>query len=241
MLDPLRRRPDRAGIVLDLDGTLAEIVARPELARPVPGAREAVAALVPRYRLVAVLTGRPSAEAAAILGVEGVRYVGLYGMGDAPAPPPALARAVGRAAASVAGAWVEDKGASLAVHYRQAPDPRSARARLARSLRAAARAAGWEVVEGKMVLEVVPPGRPMKGAAIGTLVRETGISAALYAGDDVADLDAFDALDRLEAEGVEAVRVAVAGPETPEELLRRADLVVEGPRGLVALLRDLAR
>ncbi len=171
---------------------------RPELARPVPGAREAVAALVPRYRLVAVVTGRPAAEAAGILGVEGVRYVGLYGMEDAPPPPPALARRVERAAAAVAGAWVEDKGASLAVHYRQAPDPASARASLLRSLGAAARAAGWEVVEGKMVLEVVRLGRPMKGAAVGALVHGSGISAALYAGDDVADLDAFAALDRLE-------------------------------------------
>jgi len=216
-------------------------VVRPELARPAPGAREAVAALVPRYRLVAVVTGRPAAEAAGILGVEGVRYVGLYGMEGAPPPPAPLAEALRRVAAGVPGAWVEEKGASLAVHYRQAPDPAAARASLVRSLGAAARRAGWEIVEGKMVLEVMPPDRPRKGAAVERLVREAGLAAALYAGDDVADLDAFAALDRLAGRGVEVVRVAVAGPETPEELLRRADLVVEGPAGLVALLRDLAR
>lgn len=226
---------------LDLDGTLAEIVARPELARPVPGAREVVAALVPRYRVVAVVTGRPAAEAAGILGVEGVRYVGLYGIEGAPPPPPALADAVRRAAAGVPGAWVEEKGASLAVHYRQAPDPGSARASLARALGEAAREAGWGVVEGKMVLEVVPPERPMKGPAVEALALEAGLTAVLYAGDDVADLDAFAALDRLVARGVEAVRVAVAGPETPEDLVRAADLVVEGPPGLVALLGELAR
>ncbi len=213
---------------------------RPELVRPAPGAREAVAALVPRYRVVAVVTGRPAAEAAGILGVEGVRYVGLYGIEGAPPPPPALAEAARRAAAGVPGAWVEEKGASLAVHYRQAPEPVAARASLVRSLGAAAREAGWEVVEGKMVLEVVPPDRPMKGAAVERLGREAGLAAVLYAGDDVADLDAFAALDRLAGRGVEVVRVAVAGPETPEELLRRADVVAEGPAGLVALLGELA-
>lgn len=213
---------------------------RPELARPAPGAREAVAALVPRYRVVAVVTGRPAAEAAGILGVEGARYVGLYGIEGASPPPPALAEAVRRAAAGIPGAWVEEKGASLAVHYRQAPEPAAARVSLVRSLGAAARAAGWGVVEGKMVLEVVPPDRPMKGAAVERLAREAGLAAVLYAGDDVADLDAFAALDRLAGRGVEVVRVAVAGPETPAELLRRADVVVEGPAGLVALLGELA-
>jgi trehalose 6-phosphate phosphatase len=200
-----------------------------------------VAALVPRYRLVAVVTGRPAAEAAGILGVEGVRYVGLYGMEGAPPAPGALAQALRLAAARVPGAWVEEKGASLAVHYRQAPDPAAARASLIRSLGGAAREAGWEVVEGKMVLEVVPPDRPMKGAAVERLAREAGLAAVLYAGDDVADLDAFAALDRLAGQGVAAVRVAVAGPETPGELLRRADVVMEGPAGLVELLGELAR
>jgi trehalose 6-phosphate phosphatase len=92
-----------------------------------------------------------------------------------------------------------------------------------------------------MVLEVVPPDRPMKGAAVERLAREAGLAAVLYAGDDVADLDAFAALDRLAGQGVAAVRVAVAGPETPGELLRRADVVVEGPAGLVELLGELAR
>jgi trehalose 6-phosphate phosphatase len=134
---------------------------------------------------------------------------------------------------------VEDKGASLAVHYRQAPDPRAARAALIVALQPIASSSGFDVVEGKMVVELVPEGRPMKGAAVERLAREHGLEAVLYAGDDNADLDAFAALDRLADEGVHVVRVAVHGDETPTALEAGADLVVEGPRGLVATLRTL--
>ncbi len=146
---------------------------------------------------------------------------------------------VERAASSVTEAWVEDKGASLAVHYRQAPDPADARAALLHSLTPIASAGGLELIEGKMVLELVPPGRPMKGGAVERLAGEHELDAVLYAGDDHADLDAFEALDRLAADGVRAVKVAVRGAETPEVLLAGADIVVEGQPELVALLRSL--
>ena len=71
------------------------------------------------------------------------------------------------------------------------------------------------------------------------LAAELGLRAALYAGDDLADLEAFTALDRLAGEGLAALKVAVQGEETPDELLAAADLVTEGPEGLVDLLRQL--
>jgi trehalose 6-phosphate phosphatase len=144
------------------------------------------------------------------------------------------------AVAVVPEAWVEDKGVSIAVHYRQAPDPIAARAALAAALQGVAAGSGLEVVEGKMVLELMAAGRPLKGGAVERLVAEHDLAAALFAGDDVADLDAFSALDRLAEGGFHAVKVAVRGEETPEDLLAAADLQVEGPEGLVELLRQLA-
>lgn len=227
--------------MLDFDGSLAAIVARPGDARPVQGAREALAALIGRYRVVAILTGRRSEEVAELINVPGLRYFGLYGMEEA---APELLTAVGSvaeaAAAAVPGAWVEDKRASIAVHYRQAPDPAQARASLVRSLREVASSAGLEVVQGKMVVELVPAGRPRKGGAVERLAGEHALRAALFAGDDEADLDAFDALDRLRSKGLLAVKVAVRGEETPPGLVDSADVVVEGPEGLVELLRQLA-
>lgn len=232
---------EEAGILLDFDGSLSAIVARPEDARPVHGASEVLAALVVRYRVVAVISGRRSEEVAGLLSVPGLRYFGLYGLEEAaPELMAVVAPTVQSATAPVPEAWVEDKGASIAVHYRQAPDPARARALLVTALEEVASSAGLEVVEGKMVVELVPAGRPRKGGAVERLVGENHLSAALFAGDDIADLEAFRALDGLAGKGLLAVKVAVRGEETPRELLDAADVVVEGPNGLVELLRQLA-
>jgi trehalose 6-phosphate phosphatase len=235
------RNPPTSAILLDFDGTLSEIVARPELARPADGARAAVAGLVPRYGLVAVVSGRPTEEVRELVAVEGVRYLGHYGAGTAGDPLPAeVGAAATEAATPVPEAWPEDKGSSVAVHYRQAPDPGAARSRLLPPLRRIADRHGLEVIEGKMVFELVRPDRPRKGHAVLRLAREARARAALFAGDDLADLEAFAALDALRGEGVETVKVAVRGSEVWPELIDRADLVVDGPAGLVALLRELA-
>lgn len=204
------------------------------------GALEVLGALAARFRLVGIVTGRRSEEVAALLPVPHLRFLGLYGLEDAPELVTALAPTVEAAATLVPEAWVEDKGVSVAVHYRQAPDPASARARLLLALQPIATNSGLELVEGKMVLELVPPGRPLKGGAVERLVGQQALEALLYAGDDHADLDAFRALDRLAERGLLTRKVAVAGPETPTELVEAADVVVKGPTELVALLRQLA-
>ncbi|MEX0755421.1 MAG: trehalose-phosphatase [Actinomycetota bacterium] len=240
MLDPLRERPDRAGILLDFDGSLSPIVARPEQAAPVAGATEVLAALVERFQLVAVVSGRASAELIERIGVPGLVYEGLYGLEDAASElTHAIRPRVDSAAGIVPEAWVEDKGVSLAVHYRQAPDPTAARRTLVAMLDPVAIEGGMELIEGKMVLELVPPDRPMKGGVVERLVGTAALDAVLFAGDDVADIDAFAALGRLTAGGLHVVRVAVLGLETPPELAAAADLRVEGPAGLVELLRTL--
>ena len=197
--------------------------------------------LASRYRAVAIITGRRTDEATALLGVPHVRVFGLYGFEDA--TPDLMTAALPRAEAaarSVPGAWVEDKGASLAIHYRQAPDPRAARTALVVSLQPVATESGLDLVEGKMVIELLPSGRPMKGEAVERIAGELGLEAVLFAGDDRADVEAFHALDRLARRGVAAIRVAVRGDETPSELLDLADVIVEGPTGLVGLLGVLA-
>jgi trehalose 6-phosphate phosphatase len=189
---------------------------------------------------VAVVSGRRSEEVAALLDVPGLRHFGLYGMQEAASELMAIVTPrVESAAASVPEAWVEDKGGSVAVHYRQAPEPAAARATLVTALQEVATSTGLELVEGKMVVELVPPDRPRKGGTVERLVGEHGLSAVLFAGDDVADIDAFAALDRLAAAGLVAVKVAVRGDETPERLLASADVRVDGPEGLVELLRQL--
>lgn len=196
--------------------------------------------LVGAFRVVGVITGRRAEDASDLLGVPGVRFAGVYGMqGIAPELLGSLAPLVASIVSVVPEAWVEDKGVTLTVHYRQAPDPAAARAKLVVALQPVATDNGLALVEGNKVIELVPPDRPMKGETIERIAGETALDAVLYAGDDVADLDAFAGLDRLEQRGLLVVRVAVRGAETPEALLERADAVVEGPSGLVELLRQL--
>ena len=204
------------------------------------GVRETLASLGERYRLVAIVTGRRAEEVAERLDAPHLSILGLYGSEDeAPELVGAAFPSAVEAARVVPEAWVEDKGASVAVHYQQAPDPPAARAALLVGLQPVATASALDLVEGKMVVELVPAGRPMKGAAVERLAREHELEAVLYAGDDHADLDAFVALDRLARDGLLVVRVAVHGDETPRALMEAADLVVDGPAGLVGVLRTL--
>jgi trehalose 6-phosphate phosphatase len=93
------------------------------------------------------------------------------------------------------------------------------------------------------VLEVRPPVPVDKGQAVDELLRRaTGVDAALYAGDDATDLDAWDALDRALAAGrlSARVRVGVASDEGPAAIRERADLVVDGIGGVAEALELLA-
>jgi trehalose 6-phosphate phosphatase len=235
----LRRLAGHAGILLDFDGTLSEIVLRPELARAHEGVAQELMRLAAAYAVVAAISGRPTDDLRRLIEVPGVRYVGLYGLEEAAQIDDEIIEAVETLARSCPGAWVERKGATATVHVRQAPDPDAATAELSGPLRELAASRGLEVIHGKRALEVVPAGRTRKGGAVERIVTERGLAAALYAGDDLADAEAFAALDALEAHGGTAIRVAVLGTETPEALVAASDLSVEGPAGLVELLRAL--
>lgn len=230
---------ERAAVIVDADGTLVPIAARPELARVHPGAAAALGALVGRAALVAVVSGRPSDEVAALVGVEGPTYVGVYGLEDAEPMSPALLRRLRDLVAAVPGAWVEPKGAAVSIHIRAAEDPPAAEATLTPLLEAVAGAEGLELLRGKYTVELAPAGRGRKGAAVERLVAQHEVEGVLFAGDDRPDLEAFEALDAMRADGRVTVKVAVGGAETPDELLAAADVVVDGPEGLAALLASL--
>ena len=231
--------PARAAILLDFDGTLSPIVERPEDAAIVPGAREVLASLVERFLVVAVVSGRPRGPLEELVGVAGVRYEGLYGLTGISGVPPATLGEVEAVARGIEGARVEPKGMTVAVHYRGAVDRADARDRLAPVLGELATRHGYDLLEGKMVFELAPSGESRKGGAIRRIVHETGARAALYAGDDLPDLEAFAALDELASDGLATVKVAVTGAETPEELKAAAHVVAESPSELLDLLGRL--
>jgi trehalose 6-phosphate phosphatase len=253
----LREDPGRAAILTDVDGTLAPIVPRPEEAAVPVRASELLAGLAERYALVGCVSGRRAEEARRLVGVERIAYAGNHGLelllpGDAsPRFDPSLEGREGDAAAFVAelggealaegGLRLEDKGPIQALHWRGAADERAAEAR-AREIGAAAGRAGLELRRGRKVLELRPPGGGGKDAAVAALLAADGVTAAVYAGDDRTDLDAFRRLRELREEGEleAAICVGIVSEEGPPELAEESDLTVDGPAGWLALLEALA-
>jgi len=253
-LDALLAAPARALIGTDFDGTLAPIVPDPQAARALPGAAPALARLARAVGTVAVITGRPAAEAVRYGGLDavpGLIVLGHYGgqrwqdgQLTGPGSPPAIAAArqalpglLERAGAD-AGTWVEDKELALAVHTRRAADPEAALRRLAGPLTDLAAGLGLAAEPGRLVIELRLPGTD-KGAALTSLVAERGAGSVLFCGDDLGDLPAFAAVRELRAAGLPGCAAASASPESPQ-VAAAADLVVEGPEGIVALLAALA-
>lgn len=256
VVDPVQalRRADPAAVavVTDFDGTLSPIVDDPASAGPIDGAVDALHALAARYGRVAVVSGRPVSFLRDRLELDRrppSRLVlsGLYGIellegGRATTDETALRYrsvvdtvAAAADAAAPPGVGVERKGFSVTLHVRTAPE----QAEWAAAWTAeAATANGLVVHEGRMSFEIRPPIDVDKGTVVEALV--AGRQAACFLGDDYGDLPAFDALDRLTAAtGAATLRVAVRSEEAPMALLDRADVVVDGPAGSLALLRSL--
>lgn len=234
LLAPLTEAPERSALVFDVDGTLSPIAPSPELAVVPDETRRELRRLVERYALVACLSGRAGLDARKLVGVDGVEYVGNHGLELHP-DARALALAIARFREAV-GLPVEDKGISLAYHYREAADEKAARVELEKVAESAL-LAGLEPRWGRKVLEIRPRVDADKGTAVQTLIERAKATRALYAGDDTTDLDAFRGLGEAGLE--HAVRIAVASDEGPPELQDAADLVVSGPDELVEILRRL--
>jgi trehalose 6-phosphate phosphatase len=238
LLAPVREAPEQSAIILDVDGVLAPIVARPELSEVPTATRAELERLAAQYLLVACVSGRSGEDARRLVGVEGVRVVGNHGLELDPRASELTEslRRFREMVSEIPGAWIEDKGLSFTFHYREAEDPLAVESALEPVARRAEEA-GFEAFRGRKVLEIRPGVRVNKGTAVRTLVRESGATRGLYAGDDTTDLDAFAGLGMAGLE--HSIRVAVASEEGPPMLREQADLVVESPEAFAKLLTSL--
>lgn len=244
LLAPFRADPAGAAVFSDFDGTLAPIVDDPAAARPLAGVVDVLTELAGRYGLVGVVSGRPAAFLRDHLGGRGLLLSGLYGLelvtedGEIETVPEAaewepVVRGLGRAELP-SGLWLERKGLTAVVHFRA--DPTRVRAAEAWAARQA-RATGLVVHPGRMSYELRPPLAFDKGTVLAGAVE--GRRRVCFFGDDVGDLSAFDALDRMAAGGATVIKVGVLSEEAPAALLESADLVVDGPAGTLSVLAAL--
>ncbi|HVT41352.1 MAG TPA: trehalose-phosphatase [Acidimicrobiales bacterium] len=263
-LRPFAAEPGTSALFLDFDGTLSGIVADPRDARPLPGVPDLLADLAGRFALVAVISGRPTAFLADVLGAPtGVTLAGLYGLeralhGDAYAHwAGVIDDVVDEARASAPpGVYVEPKGLTVTLHWRNAPDQRDWVVEFAERQHAAH---DLLVHPGRHERELRPPLAVDKGTVVRALAAEHAAGAATPSGradagavplrraaafgDDIGDLPAFAALDELtDAAGraLDVVRIAAVDTESPPEVAAQAELTVHGATGAVALLRALA-
>jgi trehalose 6-phosphate phosphatase len=249
--------PLSALLAFDYDGVLAPIVDDPRRSPPHPRAIPALARLAPHVGSLVIISGRaaevvvsycgftefPSLSQLVVLGHYGrERWDGSTGQVTTPPPSPGVAAArvelpllLGSLASS---AWLEDKEGSLAVHTRRSPDPHGTLAMLREPVADLAARHGLIVEPGRLVLELRPPGVD-KGGALRAHIAERAAKAVAYTGDDLGDISAFDAVESLRAEGLAGLKVCSGSAEVVE-LAHRADLVVDGPSGVVDLVDAIA-
>jgi trehalose 6-phosphate phosphatase len=255
-LQPLVDDPEATVLFFDLDGTLAPIVAKPGDVAVPPELVKLIRGLARTYLAVVIVSGRQSTEARRIVGIEELAYVGNHGyelmlpghpvlVSPEAQPHIASIRELIKFCRSLEdidgnGVWLEDKTATLSLHYRRAPDPDLARKYIKKEIAPRAKELGLKVNEGRMVVEIKPPEKVNKGIAVRKLIDRLDARQALYAGDDTTDIDALRELRRRSKKGEVMVGVGIVSREMPNTLPRYADVLVKTQGGVENLLKLLA-
>jgi trehalose 6-phosphate phosphatase len=244
--------PDTVAILTDIDGTLAPIVPTPDMSEVPAEIKEQLRRLSEKYLLVAGVSGRKTEDALDLVGLADVVYFGNHGFeilreGEVEVVAEALpylekVEELERRAHEELGhlgAFVEDKGITASVHYRNAPPEVGERS--VEFVKREGERLGLRITVGRGVVEARPPIRAEKGTAVRTLVEEYEPERAMFIGDDTTDLDAFRELEKLREEDAlkEILRVGVASEEGPPEITSEADIVVEGVEGVGEVLQAL--
>ncbi len=264
-LEPLRSDPSHAAVLLDIDGTLAPIVRHADDAHVPEATRTLLIEVSKRYGVVGCVSGRRAQAARQIVSIGSIAYIGNHGSellrpGATRVEIDPEVAAWGERVREFAlrvytsehqhlRVRTEDKDAIAAFHWRGAPDEQAAAAAV-RVIAARAQEEGLAVHWGRKVLEVRPPVPLDKGLGVTALLSAPSgagavdghlFTAALYVGDDTTDLDAFRALRELERSNLlrSSVCAAVSSEEAPLELVREADLTIDGTSGVRGLLEAL--
>lgn len=257
LLSDLRDHPGTSALLFDIDGVLAEIVPHAADARVPDDVLALMAQLAGRYLLAGAISGRGIDDVDRMVPVPGIARGGNHGLEVAgPGEPPrlvpgarakidllrAFVDALDQHELAARGAWMEDKGASVSLHFRQAADPVATGAWLRDDVRPAALDAGLRTRDGRMILELLPDLDVDKGTALRALVTAAGARRVLYVGDDVTDADAWREMRAMADAGeIDAAHCVLAdGPEVDPSVRDAADASVDGPGGVRTLMQKLA-
>jgi trehalose 6-phosphate phosphatase len=251
-LEAWREEPRSVAVLTDIDGTLAPIVPTPDMSEVSEELKELLRRLSARYLLVAGISGRKTEDAFDLIGLEDIVYFGNHGFeilrdGEVEVIPEALPylekvqelERLAREELAPQRAFVEEKGITASIHYRNAPP--EVGHKCVQFVEREGERLGLRITVGRGVVEARPPIRADKGTAVRTLVEEYRPDKAMFLGDDTTDLDAFRELEELHKEGnlQDILRIGVASDEGPPEIEEQADIVVDGVDGVTNVLRQL--
>jgi trehalose 6-phosphate phosphatase len=230
------------GLITDIDGTISRIAPSPREAKVSPVCRDHLVSLAERLELVAVISGRPVAEAREMVGVEKVVYGGNHGwewweegevkLREGAEPYLQRIAAVLQELSSrlpEEELFLENKGVTLAIHYRCATKPEATQKAIQEALADIPAVRGLRIALGRKVVELCPPVEVDKGLALKELVGKYQLAAVVYLGDDLTDVDAFRALHSLcREQPLQGIAIGVVEEETPSEVLAEADFCLRG-------------
>ena len=238
----------------DIDGTLSPIVDDPDEAYVPADMQNHVRSLVAAGVIVAMITGRSLERARRIVGVPVQAYAASHGVdvwvdGESVRPPEIeewekkarQALVDLRSLTDEPGIAIEDKEFGLAIHYRQADESKDARDAILDAIAGSKSAGEFEVHEGRMLVELRPKLAITKGTAVSDLAERFEAQAIVCLGDDVTDIDMFDAVRELRGGGRRGVSIAVRSDEADERVLASADYWVDGVEGVQWLLGEIVK
>jgi trehalose 6-phosphate phosphatase len=247
--EKFKNDPETA-VITDIDGTISQIVSKPDEAVVTSKMRNFLTRLADKFKLVAVISGRPVKDAQKIVGVDNLLYVGSHGLEYmkngkihveeeveryVPIIKEVACKLEEEDSCNIEGVLFEDKGLCFSIHYRLCEEPEKAREIILDSLEDALkttkndnRCENLKIKEGRKIVEIRPPIGYDKGTILEKLTSENHVEKLVYFGDDITDNDAFSKLNQLKCENkLDGESVLVLSEEIPDYLKKNASFFVE--------------
>jgi trehalose 6-phosphate phosphatase len=226
------KNDNTSAILTDVDGTISEIAATPEKAVVTPSMKKELSKLKEKFQMVTVISGRSVQNAKAMVGVDGILYVGNHGMeyindGEIFIDPEAVKyladikkiaeKLKNSELSKIKGLMFEDKGICICIHYRKCEIQENTRKRIIDAINNSINTSELKLTEGRKLVELKPPISRDKGFIVEKILEKYDLNRVIYLGDDVTDFDAFTKLKELEKTGkIKTASILVLSNEIPD-------------------------
>jgi len=243
------------GLITDIDGTISPTAPTPQQAGVTPLCQQYLSALCNHLALVAVISGRPAAEAKNMINIDGVVYIGNHGLErwvgghsefikDAQDYSRVIKAAIEELTPllSMKCVSIDDKRVTATIHYRLCQNSLSAERNILAAIENSPHARSLRTIQERMAFDLLPPVKIDKGTALLDLIQEYNLQGGVYLGDDLTDIDAFRAIHAacrdLDFRGF---AIGVTSQEMPEKLTEEADFTLNGVNDVERFLRWLSQ